>query len=769
MKNAFIQPSTSSYSSPILLVRKKENSWRLCVDYRRLNENTIKNKYPIPIIEDLLDELNGARYFSKLDLRAGYHQIRMCESDIPQTSFQTHEGLYEYTVMPFGLTNAPATFQSLMNSIFQPYLRKFVLVFFDDILVYSKDLDSHIDHLQKTLQILKENQLFVKKSKCSFGTESIEYLGHVISHEGVSTDPSKITAMLSWPTPKTVKQLRGFLGLTGYYRKFIKHYGIIAKPLTDLLKKDAFNWNQESQLAFDQLKKSMTEAPVLALPDFTRPFIIETDASNIGLGAVLMQNRRPIAFISQKLGLKSLGLSTYEKELLALLTAVDKWRHYLIGGTFFIRTDQISLKHLLEQRINTSMQHKGISKLLGLNYTIESKKGVDNRAADALSRIEGQNENSLTQVADMAAFTELVPQWVQDIKDSYKEDPWIAALKDKFKEGEEHSKLSTHQGILRYKNRICVGQHGGWRQKLLEEIHDSSIGGHSGVNTTYRRLKAMFYWPGMKEEVHQYVQSCQICQMTKPELIHTPGLLQPLPIPEEAWTSISMDFITGLPKSEGKEVIMVVVDRFTKYSHFIPLSHPYRAADVAQSFLDHVYKLHGLPSSLITDRDPIFTSRFWKELMNKLNIRLNMSSAYHPQTDGQTERVNQCLENYLRSMVFTQQKRWIKWLPLAEWWYNTSFHSSLKTSPFHALYGYHPPQLPLGNPPKSQVESVNALMKDRHEMIRELKANLKQAQDRMKKYADFNRTERQFLEGDWVYLKLKPYRQISIAGNKNQK
>lgn len=198
----------------------------------------------------------------------------------------------------------------------------------------------------------------------------------------------------------------------------------------------------------------------------------------------------------------------------------------------------------------------------------------------------------------------------------------------------------------------------------------------------------------MKEEVHQYVQSCQICQMTKPELIHTPGLLQPLPIPEEAWTSISMDFITGLPKSEGKEVIMVVVDRFTKYSHFIPLSHPYRAADVAQSFLDHVYKLYGLPSSLITDRDPIFTSRFWKELMNKLNIRLNMSSAYHPQTDGQTERVNQCLENYLRSMVFTQQKRWIKWLPLVEWWYNTSFHSSLKTSPFHALYGYPPPQLP---------------------------------------------------------------------------
>jgi hypothetical protein len=235
--------------------------------------------------------------------------------------------------------------------------------------------------------------------------------------------------------------------------------------------------------------------------------------------------------------------------------------------------------------------------------------------------------------------SELVPQWVNEVKESYVGDSWIEGLKKKLKENSDQNHphhLTEYQGILRYKKRICVGQHGGWRQKLLEEIHDSSIGGHSGVNTTYRRLKAMFYWPGMKEEVHKYVQSCQICQMTKPELIHTPGLLQPLPIPESTWTSISMDFITGLPKSEGKEVIMVVVDRFTKYSHFIPLSHPYRAADVAQSFLDHVYKLHGLPSSLITDRDPIFTSRFWKELMNKLNIRLNMSSAYHPQTDGQT-------------------------------------------------------------------------------------------------------------------------------------
>ena len=279
----------------------------------------------------------------------------------------------------------------------------------------------------------------------------------------------------------------------------------------------------------------------------------------------------------------------------------------------------------------------------------------------------------------------------------------------------------------------------------------------------------MFYWPGMKEEVHKYIQSCNNCQLTKPELIPYPGLLQPLPIPKEAWNSISMDFITGLPKSEGKEVIMVVVDRLTKYSHFIPLSHPYKAMDVATAFLNQVYKLHGLPMTLITDRDPVFTSRFWKGLFSQLGVKLNMSSSYHPQTDGQTERVNQCLENYLRSMIFEQPKKWVKWLPLAEWWYNTNYHSSLKTSPFQALYGYSPPQLPLGSPPKSQIEAVNTLLKERHESIHRLRENLVNAQDRMKKYADRSRTEREFASGDWVYLKLQPYRQLSIAGIRNQK
>jgi hypothetical protein len=315
---------------------------------------TVKNKYPLPVIDELLDELAGSQWFTSLDLRAGYHQIRMDENDIPKTAFQTHHGHFEYKVMPYGLTGAPATFQGVMNEVLAPSLRKFVLVFIDDILIYSKTLKEHVEHVRQVFQLLQTNQLRVKKSKCAFARKELSYLGHVISGAGVSTDPQKIAPIVKWEAPVDAKQLRSFLGMAGYYRKFVRGYGIISKVLTELLRKGVqFVWTSEHEASFQALKAALTSTPVLALPDFSKKFTIETDACDRGIGAVLMQEGHPLAFLSKALGPKQRVLSTYEKACLAILLAVEKWRSYLQHSEFLIKTDQQSLVNLMDQRLTT--------------------------------------------------------------------------------------------------------------------------------------------------------------------------------------------------------------------------------------------------------------------------------------------------------------------------------------------------------------------------------------------------------------------------------
>jgi len=352
----FIRPNHSPFSSLVLLVRKADGDWHFCIDYRALNDLTIKDKYPILVIDELLNELHGAKIFFMLDLRVGYHQIRVHEDDIPNTAFRIHEGHYEFVVMPFGLTNAPATFQGFMNDLFRPHLWKFILVFFDDILVHSKSWKDHLSHLHTVLTILSTNSLFAKESKCRFGVTSVDYLGHVISEQGVSVDPSKIIVVLEWPTPTIIKGVRGFLGLAGYYQKFIRNFGAIVASLNQLLSKDGFKWNDMAEKAFNDLKQALTSPPVLALPDFTQPFIIECDACGIGIGVVLSQNNHPIAYFSEALKGSALTLSTYEKKMLAIVKSINKWRPYLLGKPFTVHTDQQSLKYLLEQRITTPVQ-----------------------------------------------------------------------------------------------------------------------------------------------------------------------------------------------------------------------------------------------------------------------------------------------------------------------------------------------------------------------------------------------------------------------------
>jgi hypothetical protein len=446
--------------------------------------------------------------------------------------------------MAFGLTGAPATFQHAMNATLAPVLRKFAVVFFDDILIYSPTYTQHLDHLQQVLTILAKECWQVKLSKCVFAQPSVAYLGHVVSADGVATDGSKIESIRNWPRPGNPKELRGFLGITGYYRKFIKHYAIISQPLTGLLKKGAlYVWTDASETAFCTLKQALITAPVLALPDFTEQFVVDTDACDVGIGAVLSQKGHPLAFVSRALGPRNRCLSVYEKEYLAILLAVQQWRSYLQCAEFVIRTDHQSLTHLTDQRLHTEWQKKALTKLMGLQYRIQYKQGIHNGAADALSRKPPAS-------SQVFALTTVQPAWLSAVVASYIGDARVQNLLQKLAvDPAAVPSYTLTQGILRYKGRIWVGSDPALQQQLISAFHDSPIGGHSGFPVTYRRLLSLFCWPAMKHMVREYVRSCHTCQQAKPERLPQAGLLQPLPIPSSPWECATMDFIDGLPPS----------------------------------------------------------------------------------------------------------------------------------------------------------------------------------------------------------------------------
>jgi hypothetical protein len=409
---------------------------------------------------------------------------------------------------------------------------------------------------------------------------------------------------------------------------------------------------------------------MLKLPDFTIPFVLETYACKSGLGAVSMQEGRPIAFFSQCLGPKTDAMSVYEKEALAVLHALKKWRHYFLGNQVIIKTDQQALKYVGKQRLVDGVQHKLLLKLLEFDYKIEYKKGKENTVADALSRqfpddeMEHQNNNPISACHQT---TLIIPKWISEVQDSYVNDTDCTKLLQELSIDEASNNHFTLQsGILRSKGKIYIGSSTKLRDKVFDTFHSSTFGGHSGIKATLHRLQQSFYWPKLKNYVTDKVAKCPICQIAKTERLPYPGLLQPLPIPQQKWAAISMDFISGLPKSRGKNVILVVVDRLTKYAHFLPLAHPYTVHTVADLFSKHIIKLHGPPSSIVSDRDPVFTSHLWKQILSSYNTKLHYSTAYHPETDGQTERVNQCLEQYLRCMAFQEPKKWCDWLPSAE-------------------------------------------------------------------------------------------------------
>ena len=629
LQKGLIRASTSPFSSPVLLVKKQDGTWRFCDDYRALNALTIKDRFPIPTIDELLDELGGAQCFSKLDLLQGYHQIRMHSNDIPKTAFRTHHGRYEFKVMPFGLCNAPSSFQATMNLIFGPYLRRFIIVFFDDILIYSGSLIDHLHHLELAFQVLLDNHFVLKLSKCFFAQTQVEYLGHLVSARGVEPVAAKVAAVSQWPVPRSTKALRSFLGLAGFYRRFIKGYVMIADPLVKATTLDPFRWTPEAQAAFDHLKQALSTAPVLALPNFQLPFTVETDASGTGVEAVLSQQSHPLAYFSKPFPPKLLRASTYVRELFAITSAVKKWRQYLLGRPFTIITDHRSLKELLTQVIQTPEQHTYLARLLGYDYVIHYRSGSHNQAADALSRRPDPSA-SLTLILSVPCLT-----FLEELRQQLSQHPQYRNKHNLLTQSPaDHPGFTIANDLIMKDGRIWLPRDLPLIQTLLTEYHASPIGGHMGMAKIVARISENFQWQGLREDVAQFIAHCVECQYTKYETKKLAGLLCPLPMPLRPWEYLSLDFITGLPPYHGKTVLLVVVDRFSKGIHLGTLPSAHTAYMVATLFVDIVVKLHGIPRSLVSDRDPLFISRFWQDLFQLSGTKLRMSSAYHPQSDG---------------------------------------------------------------------------------------------------------------------------------------
>ena len=444
LDKGFIRPSVSPWGAPVLFVKKKDGTLRLCVVYRQLNKLTVKNKYPLPRIDDLFDQLKGASIFSKIDLISGYHQLKIKDADVHKTAFRTGYGHYEFLVMPFGLTNAPAAFMDLMNRVFRPYVDQFIVVFIDDILVYSKDRESHDTHLRVVLEILRKEQLYAKLRKCEFWLTEVSFLGHIVSKEGIRVDPKKIEVVVEWKPPRNVTEIRSFLGLAGYYRRFVKGFSMIAAPMTRLLQKNVkYEWSEKCQGSFEKLKAFITEAPVLTQPTCGKEYVIYSDASLNGLGCVLMQEGKVVAYASRQLKPHEKNYPTHDLELAAIVFVLKIWRHYLYGEKCFIYTDHKSLKYLPSQRELNLRQRRWMELIKDYDCVIDYHPGKANVVADALSRktvqtLRALNAN-LSLSDDGAVVVELIarPNLLNRVLEAPKKEEKISAIIDQIGDGKE--------------------------------------------------------------------------------------------------------------------------------------------------------------------------------------------------------------------------------------------------------------------------------------------------------------------------------------------
>uniref|UniRef100_A0A8C1QKT9 Gypsy retrotransposon integrase-like protein 1 n=1 Tax=Cyprinus carpio TaxID=7962 RepID=A0A8C1QKT9_CYPCA len=752
LASGFIQPSSSPAGAGFFFVGKKDGSLRPCIDYRELNNITVKNSYPLPLMSSAFERLQGASIFTKLDLRNAYHLVRIRKGDEWKTAFNTPRGHFEYLVMPFGLSNSPAVFQALVNDVLRDMVDQFIYVYLDDILIFSSSLQEHVQHVRRVLQRLLENGLFVKAEKCSFHAQSVPFLGYIISSEGVRMDPDKVKAVVDWPSPDSRKALQRFLGFANFYRRFIRNFSQLVAPLTALTSpRTTFRWSNTAEAVFTNLKSRFVSAPILVTPDPTRQFVVEVDASEVGVGAVLSQRAssddkmHPCAFFSHRLSPAERNYDIGNRELLAVKLALEEWRHWLEGSgvPFIVWTDHKNLEYIRSAKRLNSRQARWALFFGRFDFALSYRPGSKNIKPDSLSRIFDPSERPVT------------PECILPEKVVISTLVW-----------EIESKVKTAlEGVTPPPgcppSRLFVPE--GLRSDVIRWGHCSNVACHPGVTRTGFLVKQRFWWPLMARDIHDFVLACSVCATGKTSNRPLDGLLRPLPVPSRPWSHIALDFVTALPPSNGMTVVLTVVDRFSKAAHFIPLPKLPSAKETAVTVIDHVFRLHGLPMDVVSDRGSQFVSKFWQEFCKLLGATVSLSSGYHPQSNGQSERANQDLERMLRCLVAKNPSSWSQQLSMVEYAHNSLPVSSTGLSPFKCSLGYQPPIFP-SLESEVAVPSAHAFVQRCRRTWTRARETLLQAGGRMKAKADRHRSKPPvYVVGQKVWLSTKniPLRSVS--------
>ena len=682
LAEGIISPSKSGWNSPILVIPKKADAsgrkkWRIVVDFRKLNDVTVGDAFPLPNITEILDQLGKARYFSTLDLASGFQQIPLREEDKEKTAFSNHLGHFHYNTMPFGLKGAPSTFQRLMNTVLTGLQGIKCFVYLDDIVVHGDSLSTHNYKLKEILERLREHNLKLHPDKCEFLRREVTYLGHIITEDGVKPDPKKVEKVQDFPKPKTTKELKGFLGLAGYYRRFIPQFSSIASPLHALLKKNVpYEWGAKQQEAFERLKEILTTEPILQFPDFSQKFILTTDASNEALGCVLSQGQigkdLPIAYASRTLNKAEKSYSTIEKELLSIVHFVKYFRPYLYGRKFLIVTDHRPLTWIFNVKDPSSRLLRWRIKLEEYDYEVAYKRGKLNSNADALSRIYAVESQNSQEDGENEKEKE------EEEEDDEEEDDEAAEEDDDWEEDKENDR-SEGKEIQNISNDR--------KEQIFREFHDSPVGGHQGMKRTLERIKLYVRWPGMKEDVEKYIRRCETCQKNK---LTRKKVRMPMEItttPDVVFQKCCMDVVGPLPVTHrGNRYLLTFQDELSKFTIAVPIEKQ-DAVTIAKVFVENMVLKFGVPQTLLTDQGANFLSEMFRNTCKLLKIKKMQTTAFHPQSNGALERSHRTLTEYLRHFIAEDQSNWDEWIVYAIFVFNTTPHTATRLTPHELMFG----------------------------------------------------------------------------------